>query len=240
MRKLGLIVLLTLLVLITPTSALAQDDACFERGGVWDSETAQCRYQTGMNITIDYPLAYVDHEFVDITLSEFINAARRDFVNSFIEYGLEYSAVVNWEMNIGYTEYQYSEDIVSIQFSIYDFTGGAHGNIRFETFTFDLANQQVLNFEDLFQDEFDPLVSIAPIVQTDLETQLGDMTDSQWITDGTGSNANNYRNFAITEDSLIFFFPPYQVAAYAAGPQSVEIPLADLQAILVLPFLNIE
>jgi hypothetical protein len=40
----------------------------------------------------------------------------------------------------------------------------------------------------------------------------------------------------ITPDALTFFFPPYQVAAYAAGPQTVSIPLAQLGALLAPPF----
>ena len=238
MKKLGLwglIIILALMML--PSSALAQDDICFERGGFWDAEAGQCRYQTGMDISIDYPLEYVGYEFADITLTEYLNAARRDFVANFNEYGLEISSVGHWALAITYEEFQFSEDIVSIKFTIYEYTGGAHGNVYFETFTFDLANQRILNFEDLFQEEFDPLVTIGPIVQADLEAQLGEMSDSQWIQDGTGSNPNNYRNFVLTADSLIFFFPPYQVAAYAAGPQLVEIPLADLQSVLVVPFL---
>ena len=240
MKNLGLVGLILVLGLMSlPTSILAQDDVCFERGGYWDTETGQCRYQAGLTISIDYPLEYVDHEFADITITEYLNAARRDFMTNFTEYGLGYSSVANWELNITYGEFRFSEDIVSIQFNIYEYSGGAHGNIYFETFTFDLANQKILNFDDLFQEEFDPLVTIAPIVQADLETQLGDMTDSQWIQDGTGSNPNNYRNFIITGESLIFLFPPYQVAAYVAGPQSVTIPLADLQSILVVPFLEL-
>jgi Protein of unknown function (DUF3298) len=38
---------------------------------------------------------------------------------------------------------------------------------------------------------------------------------------------------------LIFYFPPYQVTAYAAGPQQVEIPFVALHTLLAPPFAGI-
>ncbi len=241
MKKATLLALILVLgLLVSAIPVRAQEDACFDRGGLWNEETGKCEFQTGLHIAITYPLEFVDDEFADITLTEFLNASRRDFLTNYSDYGLEFNSFGNWELNITYTIYQYSEDIISIQFDIYEYSGGAHGLSYFETFTFDLANQSVLTLGDLFQEEFDPLVTIAPIVQADLEAQLGEMSDSQWIQDGTGSNINNYGNFVVTSDSLILLFPPYQVAAYAAGPQIVEIPLTDLQAILAPPFLQLD
>lgn len=241
MKKTALLVLIIVFSLLAGTAPVqAQEDACFDRGGLWNEETGKCEYQTGLNIEITYPLELVDHEFADTTLTEFLNAARRDFLTNFSDYGAEFSSFGDWEIIITYSIYQYSEDIVSVKFDIYEYSGGAHGNHYFETFTFDLVNQQVLNFEDLFQEEFDPLLTIAPIVQTDLEAKLSEMGDSQWIQDGTGSNINNYRNFVVTNDTLVLLFPPYQVAPYVAGSQVVEIPLADLQAILAPPFLQLD
>jgi hypothetical protein len=73
-------------------------------------------------------------------------------------------------------------------------------------------------------------------VQADLTAQMGEFADPQWILDGT-SSLEAYMNFVVTQDALVFFFPPYQVAAYAAGPQMVAIPLEQLSGVLTSPFL---
>ena len=42
----------------------------------------------------------------------------------------------------------------------------------------------------------------------------------------------NYRNWNITADGLLISFDPYQVAAYAAGPQTVLVPYGELQLVI--------
>jgi hypothetical protein len=42
----------------------------------------------------------------------------------------------------------------------------------------------------------------------------------------------NYRNWNIATDGLMITFDEYQVAAYAAGPQTVVVPYSELQAVI--------
>ena len=42
----------------------------------------------------------------------------------------------------------------------------------------------------------------------------------------------NYGNWNITADGLLITFDEYQVAAYAAGPQEVNVPYAEVQSII--------
>jgi hypothetical protein len=101
-----------------------------------------------------------------------------------------------------------------------------------QTFTFDLQNGVVLTLDDLFLDTAAALEVISPIVQADITTRLGEMLDTQWLEDGSGTSPDNYQAFALDGDHLIFYFQPYQVAAYAAGTQVVSIPLSDLSSVL--------
>ncbi len=115
-----------------------------------------------------------------------------------------------WSLFADYASYQFSERFFSLQFTIYTYTGGAHGNTVFRTFTFDAESAEEIDLESLFVEGVNHLETIYPLVQQDLVTQLGNMTDSQWIQNGTGLNPENYQNFALTGEELIFFFPPYQ------------------------------
>jgi hypothetical protein len=148
----------------------------------------------------------------------------------------EFPTSAGYFLSIGYDEYRFSNDIISLLFTISDYTGGAHPNSYYRTFTFDLVEEHVLTLDDVFVNTADALSVISPLVQQNLLTQAGDMSDPTWIEQGTGFVPENYQNFAITPDELIFFFPPYQVAAYAAGPQEVHLPLEQIGSVLAAAF----
>ena len=48
------------------------------------------------------------------------------------------------------------------------------------------------------------------------------------FTDGLEAKKENYERFNLKKDSVIFYFPEYQIAPYVAGPQQIEIKLNDL------------
>lgn len=66
--------------------------------------------------------------------------------------------------------------------------------------------------------------------------QRGDYNELGWIEQGSGSNPENYRNFVLMQNSILFLFPPYQLAAYAAAPFEVTVLLEDLSGVLAPEF----
>ncbi|RPI99541.1 MAG: DUF3298/DUF4163 domain-containing protein [Chloroflexi bacterium] len=228
---LGAVIVMVFVALFGAGTAAAQDDMCYQKGGTFDAEQQRCVINTGIIIDIKYPLEAVQYPFVEQTVDEFLNGIRAEYVNSFANMDTTVWSPGPWGLNIDYEVFQFSPDVLSIKFNIGDYTGGAHGNLFFRTYTFDLTQERVLTLTDLFQPGADVLGTIAPIVQQSLATQLGDMADTQWIQDGT-STLDDYASFAVTPDAQVFYFPPYQVAAYAVGPQTVSIPLADLSGVL--------
>ena len=54
--------------------------------------------------------------------------------------------------------------------------------------------------------------------------------DKQWLEDGTDpSYIDNFTNFLVTPSELIIKFPAYQVAPYAAGDFTVNIPYEEFE-----------
>ena len=49
---------------------------------------------------------------------------------------------------------------------------------------------------------------------------------------GTTPEEVSFENFYFDGNDLVILFAPYQVAAYAAGPQTLRIPLSELASIL--------
>jgi len=76
---------------------------------------------------------------------------------------------------------------------------------------------------------------ISALAIASLDKQLSGpdaLSDRDWIARGAAPVAINFEDFALLHDSLHLEFPSYQVAAYAAGPQTVDIPLAQLASVM--------
>jgi len=113
------------------------------------------------------------------------------------------------------------------------FTGGAHPNHDIETFNFLMPD----GWQVFLPEIFDPpaLDRISELTIADLKSQWSDedaMSDDDWLNTGAGPQWSNFKDFLLLADTLIIDFPPYQVAAYAAGPQEVRIPLSKLKGLM--------
>ncbi len=135
-----------------------------------------------------------------------------------------------------YDTAQANDAVVSVLFTMYSDTGGAHPNENFMTFTYDVQAGKELALSDLFAPRAPYLQRLSSIAAVSLTQQLtaseGQMPDTQWIAEGTAPIADNFRSFTLTKTALQLHFDPYQVASHADGPQEVDIPYAQLQDIL--------
>jgi hypothetical protein len=116
---------------------------------------------------------------------------------------------------------------VVVDVSVY-YAGAAHPGHYAITVVWDEETGRALTHEDLFRrgSGWEEVLSRASIAA--LEADLGEMADPDWIAEGAGPLAENFSRWALTEEGLVLFFDPYQVAPYAAGPQAVTIPRAAL------------
>jgi hypothetical protein len=143
-----------------------------------------------------------------------------------LDHGQKYSLSDDYDAYAG-------ANTVSYVFSITEDTLGAHPNTYFRTFTFNLKTGQSLALSDLFQPTANYVDAVSTLTRAALIKQQGSAVNpADFINPGTTANADNFQNFAIDGSNLVIFFPPYQVASYAAGPQIVRIPLSQLSALL--------
>src|SRR5437867_10672541 len=81
---------------------------------------------------------------------------------------------------------------------------------------------------DLFAPGTDVLSRLADYCTARLAPTLADA----FFSDGAEPRAENYRNWNLTSTGLVVEYNEYQVAPYAAGPQTVEIQFEALGDIL--------
>ncbi|HEX9334170.1 MAG TPA: RsiV family protein [Anaerolineales bacterium] len=117
---------------------------------------------------------------------------------------------------------------IKVDFSFYS-DGAAHPGLYSITVNYDLGQGKELTLDDLFLPASNFLEVISNYCVNELSKQP--FFDSSF-SDGAQPTLDNYRNWNITPDGLMITFDEYQVAPYAAGPQTVIVPFSELQAII--------
>jgi len=188
-------------------------------------------------------IAYPQFSRVKKSFNKEIESTINDALAKFRESSAETESVRNTPAGKGMPEYVYTfsarwtpEEITSefISFAIHTsyFTGGAHGGEEIYTFNYDIREKKIITLEDIFAGSPNYLVRISEFVLSDLKSQLRTSTegltpDDDMLTVGTAPTLENYKNFTLgSHDTVTFYFPQYQVAPYAAGEQTVTMPLS--------------
>lgn len=121
-------------------------------------------------------------------------------------------------------------DIWSIQFLV-DFyaDGAAHPGRYSISVNHDLASGEDINLADLFIQNSDYLKIISDLCKAELSTRDIGFQD---FSTGADPLPENYTRWNLSNEGfLVITFDEYQVAPYAAGPQTVTIAITDLQGI---------
>jgi uncharacterized protein YecT (DUF1311 family) len=138
-----------------------------------------------------------------------------------------------YSAQLDYDVVRNDDSAVSILFSYWIYTGGAHPNSVTTAFNFLMPDGVRVFLPDLIGD--DGIQRVSDIAIADLRPRLtgpNGMSDAAWVARGAGPTADNFESFEWLPDQLVLHFDPYAVAAYAAGPQEVHIPLGKLQDVL--------
>jgi hypothetical protein len=119
----------------------------------------------------------------------------------------------------------------SVVFTTYQNVGGAHPQTYYESFNWNLATNAPITFESLFKPGTKPLDVIYPEVNRLLGAEQGQVDP---IGKTEGQDPANYQNFALTDDSLIFFFSQGEMFPESAGPVQVSVPRLAVAPMLAL------
>ena len=143
------------------------------------------------------------------------------------------SATATWILDITPSVQRNDDAILSLLFTLTDYTGGAHGGVGFRSFNYRLPGGEAITLDDVVPDER-TLQTLSRYAIAELVRKLHADEDEvmrQWIEQGAGPDRKNFAIFLLHEDALEVVFPPYQVASWADGPQQVTIPLQVLSAV---------
>jgi hypothetical protein len=201
--------------------------ACPDLGGTIDTNHLCHVHTSGRGYMIDFsfPADYPDQP----AISDYLGHIRDDFIKSVADtpereslHQLDVTAKV-------FRSGTPASGTQSVVFASYSESGGAHPVTSYEAFNFDLGKRVPITFDTLFKPDTNPLAVLDPIVQREM--------DLHWRGNGGPAPQNTlgekvYRDFAVTDDAVIFFIGQGAWLPEVAGPQRVSIPRTDLGAML--------
>jgi len=211
---------------ILPTAS-ATPTTCASLSGVIDaSQQCQIRrtdpsYSLDISFPVDYPDQQVILDYVTQTRDGFINVAKSP-APQMKPYELDTTATK-------YTASSPKRSSQSIVFKTFQDVGGAHPQTFYKSFTWDRNARKAVTIEDLFDPGAQPYAVLAPLVQSELSKQSGLPV---LIPPGVGLNPDTYRNFALTDDALLFFFDQGVALPESAGALQVSIPRSAVESLL--------
>jgi Protein of unknown function (DUF3298) len=207
--------------------ASAAPPKCADLSGVVDAGQV-CQIKAtdpAYSLSISYPVSYPDvkavFDYVKQTKDGFLNVAKSSQPRD-MPYELET------------TETEYSSAVPprgtqSLVFKTYQSVGGAHPQTFYKSFNWDQGYRKPITIDNLFQEGTDPFPLILQAVQTDLEKQSGQPVS---IPPAVGLDPTKYANFAITNDSLIFFFGQGELLPESAGAVQVTVPRGPIDSMI--------
>jgi hypothetical protein len=121
-------------------------------------------------------------------------------------------------------------EVLSIKYRVNRyFSGAAHGSGQTVTCTYLRQPLFLLSLEQVF----DAVGFLEHLSQLSRAALLADSSrDEQWVLSGTEPKKESFRAFNVGPAGLLITFDEYQVDCYAAGPQVIEIPAADIADIV--------
>lgn len=216
------------LVAFSTTAVAGAQTACAELGGTVDGPTCHVHAEND-TYTLDYtfPVEYPDQQ----ALTAYLTQTRDGFINVSEMPG---SRNLPYVLDGRGTEYRSGTPVdgtQSVVFEVYQNVGGAHPQTWYKAFNYDLATRAPITYETLFRPDAEPLEVVYPIVERELQRLTGMDTP---VLPGDGLEPANYQNFALTDDSVIFFFGQGELLPGAAGATQAAVPRADLASILAI------
>ncbi|MEO5927883.1 MAG: DUF3298 domain-containing protein [Patescibacteria group bacterium] len=141
------------------------------------------------------------------------------------------SASGPWYLAIDAHTFAAPKGRVSVVFTLSEYLGGAHPNTFYETLVFNFNTKKEETLAEFFNEGVDYIQAVSDYSVNELKRRydMQDLTDDDWIQNGAGPSANNYMTTYLSDSGVVVLFPPYQVAAYAAGPSEVVVPYSVLQ-----------
>jgi hypothetical protein len=172
---------------------------------------------------------------INTTLDTMISNQINDFKSAEAETNVKIADATN-ELVIKSSATNTKGSFLSLLIEIFTYiVGSANPMTTYISFNYSVTAIGVLSIQHLFLTGSNWLNYISDYSIKSLaeqQTKMGVNIDKDWIQRGAGANAENFKCFNISSDTLVITYNAYQVAPYYVGSQRVYIPLASMKEMI--------
>jgi len=181
---------------------------------------------------IDYPSFKGAAEFTSVN-DRFVDEAKRAAIAATPPKSGNHNKL-GWSYKQRFAIYVPSADAVTVAFDFHGYSGGAHGYGARTCTLVDVHAGKIIGPEDVFAAESRWLDHLVDFVTADLKLQFIDRPgyDNALDPDNLRKFLSKSEYYCWQDNKLVLVFNSYDIAAYAAGPYSVEISYEDLRWLL--------
>lgn len=165
--------------------------------------------------------------------------ARTDLAKATTLFAANYESMVEdmgglsgcWELKTKADTLYTGQKALTVRFETFAYTGGAHPNSNMSFYTFDRETGKPLTLSDMVSDTA-ALVKVVEkafrqkqelLPQYNLEERGYFLRDGQFFLPA---------NVGMSREGMVFYYNPYEIAAYALGPIEIVVPYEQLNGIL--------
>src|SRR6266545_2601626 len=131
-------------------------------------------------------------------------------------------------LNVSYEVTASDKDFISVLFTFFEYSGGAHPNTTTESFNYDLNRNAPVRLADLFT----PNSNYLKVISDYSVRELKKLDTVSSVENGAGPKVENFHSWNITPAGLKITFDRYQVGPYVAGEHEVVVPYSVLKPII--------
>lgn len=188
---------------------------------------------------VQYPQSL--HSTFNDAISTYITDAKQGYLTTMkknSELNSELDSIDTGELNLSFETLSHHSGNYSFVIVNNSSIGGANGTTEIRSFHLNPETGISISIEDVFESDLKRLETIATLVRDQLYTDdtLKDSLFPDELHINTEPTWENYQNFALTDESIIFYFDEYELADKAAGPPIVAIALSNINDLLADEF----
>lgn len=186
---------------------------------------------TLMKIDITYPvLISGTNQAVIDTINGNIKRDIDNFYHYFLNYqkqplreSLIYDGHVSYEITLN------EANLLSVNITYYEFTGGAHGTYELVNYTFNTKTGQKLTLKDLFVPEFNYKEFIEGMIVKEIKANK-----SEYFDDAIQTLPQSNFFFYLEPENIVVYYGLYEITPYCNGIPKFSLPLSLCQDKLLL------
>lgn len=184
-------------------------------------------YGTNGLISAHYPV--LNKVNIDSTNKELVSGFIKEFKNEITSNSFP-DKKNQYELNIDYETHSAPNNLISITYTIFENSSYmAHPNQRVITKTYDLSNDIEVELANIMNGEYLEFIAQTSKNYFSSDEVYKDNIDSSIFNKGIYPSAENYANFILKEDKIVFIFKKYQLFSGNFGMPAIEISYSDLK-----------